>query len=207
MTNTNLGIDESNFSNLKSEKNFSDFKLEKFLDESSYSKNLVLQENLARYFSFYRITKISFLVTIYWIVVWFYSIYRFIEVCALKLNIFFIVSFRVLIINFFLTKIRFVFFIFSSSLSFILLEIKFLLLKYKCFLILSSLKKLQKNFYYFFLNFSLEIITLKYTINKFYVRIVTNKFVLAFLFLVAFVSLITKFYFLILKVYRLFLIL
>ena len=138
MTNTNLGIDESNLSNFKSEKNFEDLKLSKFLNESSYSKNLVLQENLARYFSFSRLTNISFLITIYWITVWVYSIYCFMEVCAFKLNIFFLVSFRILIINFFLTKIRFVFFIFSSSVSFILLEIKFFLLKHQFFLILSS---------------------------------------------------------------------
>lgn len=95
------------------------------------------------------------------------------------------------------------FFIFSSYSSFILLKIKTFLLKNQYFLILASFKKIHENFYYFSLNLYLRFISLQYTINKIYSKLVTNRFFMIFLFIVALLTLIIKLYFLVSRLYRL----
>lgn len=82
-------------------------------------------------------------------------------------------------------------------------ENKTFLLKNQYFLILASFKKIHENFYHFSLNLYLRFISLQYTINKIYSKIVTNRFFMVFLFIVTLLTLIIKLYFLVSRLYRL----
>ena len=122
MTNTNFSIEEPNSSFFLKDPNslkiFEDSNLSKFLEDPSSSKRRVLREILGR--AFFSIKSLSVILTIYWSPVCIYSIYKFLEICAVKLNIFYLVYLRLLFINFFLTKkgVFFLFFLLIPLLSY-----------------------------------------------------------------------------------------
>lgn len=154
---------------------------------------LIIGEKLTTTFS--NILRLSCFLFVYYICVYVSYIYYIIEIVSVKFNFYHPVFFRLLVIDFFFTKIRLVYFLFYYYFGVITTQLKSLLIEHKLFLILNSLKKINQNFYYFSLNSHLRFITLNFKISTLYSQISKNPLFIAFIFFLIISFLVIKFFF------------
>lgn len=129
--------------------------------------------------------------------------YSLVEFLSIQFRLFHLITLRFLIINFLVSKVGALFYIFYYYYFILLLKGIYFLIKSKLFFIISIFKSIKQRLYYFFLNSHLKFVSVEFRVSNLLIGISRNKFVLAFIIIVISFLIIIKTYDLIKKLLKL----
>lgn len=123
---------------------------------NSQSVSVILKKKISIFL--FTLKDINFYLSCYYFIIITFSVYNFLEFLSLRFHFLSLLLFRISVTNFFLFKIRSLFFTFYYCYFLLLLKGRIFLIENQFFTLLRILKNIQKNFYFFSLNYQLKLI-------------------------------------------------
>lgn len=161
---------------------------------------VVIRENIAENFS--KIKSSPFLLVVYKTSVSVSAVYRFLEICFLKMNLPQLTNFRLFLFNLFLATIKFFFFVFYYSYFYLTLHLKVFLIKNNFVSLITIISETQKSFLLFSINLNLKFISFSFQFNNLYTKIANNNIFIAIIFVLTTLTLLIRLYFLVVRFLR-----
>lgn len=162
---------------------------------------IFIRENLANNFSNIKISQIF--IVVYRTTFSVYSVYTFLEICFLKMNLPHLLDFRLFITHFFIAKLKFLFFLFYYCYFYLILQLKIFLMQNNFVSLTSSLVETQKRFLVFCINLQLKFISFEFQLSNFYMKLSNNNIFVAIIFGLTTLTLLIRLYFLVVRFLRL----